>query len=151
YRGQTDPPFTVDQLLAFTRRLPRHFMEAIVAFWLTLLGRADEAQAEVDRVLPAVLAGSGPRWLGAAAMLAYAAAPTGDMTAAARLREVLLPYRGRLVVLGGANSCLGPVSYFLGLLAARLGQPGEAVDCLEEATAFAESVGALPGLVFCLE
>jgi hypothetical protein len=73
------------------------------------------------------------------------------MTAAARLREVLLPYRGRLVVLGGANSTIGPVSLFLGLLATRLGQPGEAVGCLEEAVVFTESVGALPDLVLCLE
>ena len=64
---------------------------------------------------------------------------------------MLLPYRGRLVVLGGANSCLGPVSFFLGLLATRLGQLDEAVGRLEEATAFTESTGALPGQVLCLE
>jgi hypothetical protein len=54
-------------------------------------------------------------------------------------------------VLGGANSCMGPVSFFLGLLAARLGLLDEAVGCLEEATAFAESAGALPGQVLSLE
>ena len=151
YRGPAEAPFTADQLVALTRRLPGHFMEATVAAWLLRLGRADDAQAEMDRVLPAVLAGSGPRWLGAAAMLAFVAAQTGDLAAAARLREALLPYRGRLVVLGGANSTMGPVSSFLGLLATRLGLSDEAVGCLEEATAFAESVGALPDLALCLE
>jgi hypothetical protein len=143
--------FTGDQAAALTRRLPGHFMEATAAAWLALLGRDDEARAEMDRVLPAVLAGSGPRWLGSAALLAFVAVQVGDISAAARLREVLLPYRGRLVVLGGANSTMSPVSTFLGLLATRLGQPGEAVEYLEEAAAFAESVGALPDLVLCLE
>ena len=151
YQGPAAAPFTVDQLLALARRLPGHFMEANAAAWLVMLGREDEAQAEMDRVLPAVLAGSGPRWLGAAAMLAFVAAQTGDMSAATRLREVLLPYQGRLVVLGGANSCQGPVSFFLGLLATRLGLPDQAVGCLEEAIAFAERAGALPGLILCLE
>lgn len=151
YRGPAAAPSAVDQLLALARRLPGHFMEANAAAWLVMLGREDEAQAEMDRVLPAALAGSGPRWLGAAAMLALVAAQTGDVSAAAQLREALLPYRGLLVVLGGANSCMGPVSFFLGLLAARLGLLDEAVGCLEEATAFAESAGTLPGQVLSLE
>jgi hypothetical protein len=151
YQGTTPAPFTVDQLLALARRLPGHFMEANAAAWLVMLGRGDLAQAEMDRVLPAVLAGSGPRWLGAAAMLTFVAARTGDVSAATQLRETLLPYRGQLVVLGGANSCLGPVSFFLGLLAARIGLPDQAVSCLEEATAFTEKIGALPGQILCLE
>ena len=121
YQGPAAAPFTVDQLLALARRLPGHFMEANAAAWLMMLGQEDKAQAEMDRVLPAVLAGSGPRWLGAAAMLAFVAAQTSDVVAAAQLREMLLPYRGQLVVMGGANSCMGPVSFFLGLLASRLG------------------------------
>ena len=151
YQGPAAAPFTVDELLALARRLPGHFMEANAAAWLVMLGQGDKAQAEMGRVLPTVLAGSGPRWLGAAAMLAFVAAQTGDISAAAQLREVLLPYRGQLVVVGGANSCMGPVSYFLGLLAIRLGLADQAVDCLEEATAVAERAGALPGLVLCLE
>ena len=151
YRGPAAAPIPMDQLAALARRLPGHFMEANAAVALMMLGRVDEAQAELDRVLPAVLAGSGPRWLGAAAMLAFTAAHTGDTAAAARLRDVLLPYQGQLVVLGGANSCLGPVSFFLGLLAARLGLLDEAASCLDEATAVAEDNGALPGLVLCLE
>jgi hypothetical protein len=93
YRGPAAAPSAVDQLLALARRLPGHFMEANAAAWLVMLGREDEAQAEMDRVLPAVLAGSGSRWLGAAAMLALVAAQTGDVSAAAQLREALLPYR----------------------------------------------------------
>jgi tetratricopeptide (TPR) repeat protein len=151
YRGPAAAAPFVDQLRALPRRLPGHYLEATTAAWLVLLGRTDEAQAEADRILPAVLAGSGPRQLGAAAMLAFVAVLTGDVAAAAQLREALLPYQRRLVVFGGAASCMGPVSLFLGLMATRLGLLDEAVRCLEEAAAFAEKAGALPVHVLCLE
>jgi hypothetical protein len=151
YRGPAAAARAADQLWPLARRLPGHFMEASIAAWLALTGRADDAQAELDRVLPAVLAGSGPRQLGSAAALAFAAVHTGDLSAAAQLREALLPYRGRLAVFGGAAMCLGPVSLFLGLLATQLGLLEEAVRSLEEATAFAEQAGALPCQALCLE
>jgi hypothetical protein len=151
YQGPAAAPFSVDDLLSLARRLPGHFMEANVAAWLMLTGRTQDAQAEMDRVLPTVLAGSGPRQVGAAAALAYVAVQADDAAAAAQLREALLPYRGRLAVFGGANTCVGPVSFFLGLLATRLGLLNEAVSCLQDATAFAETAGALPGQVLSLQ
>jgi tetratricopeptide (TPR) repeat protein len=151
YRGPAAAPFTVDDLLRVTRRLPGHLMEASNAAWLWLTGRTQEAHAEMDRVLPAVLAGSGPRQLGAAALLSYVAAQAGDASVAAQLREALLPYRGRLAVFGGANTCMGPVSFYLGLLATRLGLLDEAVNCLDEAIALGEKAGALPGLALGLQ
>ena len=151
YQGPAAAPFTVDALLGMARRLPGHLMEANVAAWLVLTGRTQEAQAELDRALPAVLTGSGPRQVGAAALLSYVAALAGDAAAATQLREALLPYRGRLVVFGGANTCMGPASFFLGLLATRLGLLDEAVNCLQDATAFTETAGALPGLVLSLQ
>jgi tetratricopeptide (TPR) repeat protein len=150
YRGPPAAPFTVNDLLGVARRLPGHLMEATNAAWLWLIGRTQEAQAEMDRVLPAVLAGSGPRHVGAAALLSYVAALAGD-AAAAQLREALLPYRGRLAVFGGANTCMGPVSFFLGLLATRLGLLEEAVSCLDEAATLGEKTGALPGLALSLQ
>lgn len=141
----------VDQMRTLARRLPGHFIEATLAAWLALTGRTEDAQAEMDRVLPAVLAGTGPRQLGAAATLAFVATQTGDVSASARLREALLPYQGRLAVFGGAVMCMGPVSFFLGLLATQLGLPDEAVRFLDDATAFAEKTGALPILVLCLQ
>ena len=150
YRGPAGAPVTVDQLRTLARRLPGHYIEATVAAWLALTGRAGDAQAEMARVLPAVLAGSGPRQLSATAMLAFVAAQAGDASAAAQLREALLPYRGRLVVAGGAVGCMGPVSLFLGLLATQLGLLDEAVRSLNEATSFAERAGALPVHVLCL-
>ena len=43
------------------------------------------------------------------------------------------------------------MSFFLGLLATRLGLLDEAVSCLQDATAFAETAGALPGQVLSLQ
>ena len=151
YRDPADGAPYLDQIRALARRLPGHFIEATLAAWLALAGRTDKAQAEMDRVLPAVLAGSGPRQLGSAALLAFVAARTGDVSAAARLREALLPYQGRLAVFAGAVMCMGPVSLFLGLLATQLGLLDEALGFLDEATAFAEKAGALPCLVLCLQ
>jgi tetratricopeptide (TPR) repeat protein len=150
YRGAQAAAEMLDELQALPRRLPGHFMEASIAVLLALMGRTEEAQTEMDRILPAVLAGSGPRQLGSAAGLAFVAAQSGDVAAAAQLREALLPYRGRLALFGGAGMCIGPVSMFLGLLASQLGLLDEAVQSLQEAVVFAEQSGALPCLALSL-
>jgi hypothetical protein len=78
-----------------------------------------------------------------------AAAETFDRMARrfpGHLYEALLPYRGRLVVLGGANAVNGPASHYLGLLAARLGRPDDAVAHFEDAIGLAERIGARPAL-----
>ena len=93
-----------------------------------------------------MLAGSGPRWLGAAADLAVVAVGTGNTPAAARLYPALAGYRGRLVVWAGANTVTGPVSHHLGILAAHLGRLDDAVELLTEAAVWEEETGALPFL-----
>ena len=156
-RGQVaaerDPsawPAAVEMFQAYARRRPGHFYETTAAQILVGLGREDEAAAELQRLLPGVLAGSGPRWLGAAADLAAVAAATGDPPVAAALDEALRPYDGRLVVWGGAVAVAGPVAHYLGLLATRLGRPDDAVRHLQAAVALQEQVGALPGLAHSL-
>lgn len=136
----------VDELRALARRLPGHFYEATVARVLVESGRDTEAALELARLLPAVLAGSGPRWLGAVADLAVVAARCEVPDAATALYEALLPYQGRLVVWGGANTVTGPVDYYLGRLAACVGRAEDAVRHLDEAIARAERIGALPWL-----
>jgi hypothetical protein len=140
----------VAELRAFARRVPGHFHDATVARVLLAAGRTAEADLELQRALPAVLAGSGPRWLGAAADLATVAAGTGNAGAAASLYDALAGYRGRLVVWAGANSVTGPVTHYLGILAARLGRLDEAVTQLEAAAATAQDIGALPLLAWTL-
>ncbi|AGL17229.1 ATP-binding protein [Actinoplanes sp. N902-109] len=136
----------VATLQQMARRLPGHFYEATAARLLVEAGRDAEAVLELDRLLPAVLAGSGPRWLGAVADLAFVAARGGDAEAVRMLYDALTPYRGRLVVWGGANMITGPVDDLLGRLAARLGRSAEALGHLDRAVAQEERLGALPWL-----
>ncbi|HJP79980.1 MAG TPA: ATP-binding protein [Pseudonocardiaceae bacterium] len=136
-------PANVAALRAWARKLPGHFIGADLAMLHTELGQYAEAAAELERVLPDVLAGSGPRWLGAIGHLAFTAARIGHPSAA-RIYDALLPYRGRLILLAGANSTWGPASLRLGQLAARLGRTDEAIAHFTESLEFAESMGALP-------
>ncbi|WP_203715390.1 ATP-binding protein [Asanoa siamensis] len=140
----------VEPLRELARRLPGSFFEATAARTLAESGQDGEAALELARVLPAVLAGSGPRWLGAVADLAFVAARGGDPTAARTLYDALSPYRGRLVVWGRANMITGPVDDYLGRLAARLGRPDDAVDHLSRAVDLAERTGTLPWLAYTL-
>jgi tetratricopeptide (TPR) repeat protein len=136
----------VDLLLDSARHQPGHLFEATAAGVLAALGRIPEAAAELQRALPQVLGGSGPRWLVAAASLAVAASAAGDREAAETLHAALVPYRGRLVIQGGANAVLFPVSFCLGLLTAALGRWDEAITLFSEAASLAGEVGALPAV-----
>jgi tetratricopeptide (TPR) repeat protein len=139
-----------DMILAAARQRPGHLFEANAARVLLTLGRVDEAAAELQRVLPHALASSGPRWLSAMANLAVVAAAADDTEATARIYQALLPYRGRLVLWGGAAGTSSPVSHHLGSLAATLGRHADAAAHFEEAIAFAERTGALPFLAHSL-
>ncbi|MFI6761121.1 AAA family ATPase [Micromonospora sp. NPDC050417] len=139
-----------DDLQILARRLPGHFFEATAARALAESGRDVEAALELERVLPAVLSGSGPRWVGALADLAVVAARLGEPATAQALYEALLPYRGRLVVWGGANTITGPVDDYLGQLATRLGRPDQALSHLDDAVALERRIGALPWLAATL-
>ena len=135
-----------DAMLAVARTRPGHFYEATAATVLAVFGQTHEATAESQRVLPDVLAGSGPRWLGSVCGLALVAAAAHDHEAATRLYRVLAPYRGLLVVQGGAAFVLGPADHYLGLLAAEAGHWDEAVELQTEAAAMCARIGALPAL-----
>jgi hypothetical protein len=141
----------VHDLLRAAQHDPGHFHEATAAHVLAGIGRMSEAGLELESVLPRVLSGSGPRWVGAMANLAFAAAATGNLPAAGRIRERLLPFRGRLVTYGGAVVPMEPVSHYLGLLSTALGEMDDAVTFLSEAVAMEEGVGALPFLANSLE
>ena len=141
----------VEHMLRIARQSPGHFHDASAAMILAWAGRHTEAGVELERALPRVLAGSGPRWLGAMAGLAYVAAAAGDTCAAARIYDALEPYRGRLVVFGGAVMTMEPVCHYLGLLAMTLGRPGQAAACLTEAISLEEEIGALPYLAYSLD
>ncbi|MDX2649949.1 ATP-binding protein [Streptomyces sp. PA03-1a] len=147
-RGGTETPVEPWQRMA--RRLPGHFFEATAARAMLGSGREVEAGLELERLLPSVLEGTGPRWIGALADLAVVASRTGSPAAAAALYDALLPYQGRLVVWGGANTVTGPVDDYLGRLAARLDRPDAALGHLDAAAELSRRTGALPWLAHIL-
>lgn len=113
-RDSTQIAPAIRALTEAARLRPGHFFEATLARVFLEDEQPDAARAEMERVLPQVLAGSGPRWLGAASDLAVVCARTGDVRRATDLYSALLPYAGRMVVWGAANTVLGPVDQFLG-------------------------------------
>lgn len=139
-----------DLIQAGARQRPGHLFEATLTRLLAYAGRYDEAASELERVLPRALANSGPRWLGVMSDLTFAAAAVGASAASAQIYEALVPYRGRLVLQGGAASAWGPVPHYLGLLAATMGRNADAVSHFEEAIEFEERIGALPYLAHSL-
>jgi hypothetical protein len=148
--SRTEWAFAADELTEFSRRVPGQYFDATAAQLLTVLGRENEASVILQRLLPHVLDGSGPRWLCAMTSLAVVAAATRNGAAAASLYTALVPYRGRLVVAGGANTAWGPVSHYLALLATQLGNLDIAVRELEVAIGWEEQAGALPFLAHSL-
>ncbi|MFI2380233.1 AAA family ATPase [Streptomyces sp. NPDC018964] len=131
---------------ALDRRLPGHFFSATAARSLAETGRLVEAELELERLLPSVLVGSGPRWLGAVADLAVVASRSRALDSARKLHAALVPYRGRLVVWGGANTVAGPVDHYLGLLSAQLGDLDQALSDFDAAEAWENRTGTLPWL-----
>jgi tetratricopeptide (TPR) repeat protein len=140
----------VEVLRTLARRLPGHFFEVTAARAMAESGQVTEAVLEVDRLLASVLAGAGPRWIGAVADLALVASLGARPAAVQALYEALLPYAGRLVVWGGANTITGPVDDYLGRLAARLGRTDQAQAHFDRAIAQEERLGALPWLAATL-
>jgi AAA ATPase domain len=145
-RGQVPAQADADAIFAAARESPGHLHEATGALVLALRGDLAGARSELDRTLPAAWHESGPRWLAAVLDLAEVAVLVEDRAAAARLYETLRPYDGRLAVLGGANTCRGPVAHGLGVLALLLGDTDASIGHLRDAAALAERIGALPFL-----
>jgi DNA-binding SARP family transcriptional activator len=85
-------------------------------------------------------------WLAAMSFLALSCAELADSAMAGALFEQLEPYRNRFVVVGKVAACLGPVSQFLGVLAAARGDRDAAVTLLEQAAESSGAVGSEPWL-----
>jgi DNA-binding CsgD family transcriptional regulator len=120
---------------------------ACLAATLTEAGRADQAQAEVERLTAGDLAAL-PRdfsWSLSLAMLALACHDLGDTEHGARVRELLEPYGDRNIVTGRVGAlCMGPAAYYLGLLDLTLGRPQQAVRRFQHAAALAGRLQAPP-------
>jgi tetratricopeptide (TPR) repeat protein len=85
-------------------------------------------------------------WLSSVVGLAEACAFLGDQARAATLLAMLEPYAGRNVVIGPAIASFGPVSRFLGLLAATIRRWEAAVAYFEDALRLCRRLDSPPFL-----
>src|SRR5438094_784760 len=118
-------------------------------FWWSETGRMAEARRDLR-----ALAKDGfplPRdggWLVYTSLLAAVAAELNDRASAARLYDLLLPYAGRLGIVGAGLACWGSISCYLGLLASALGRVADATRHFEDAAEVHERIGARPFLAW---
>jgi tetratricopeptide (TPR) repeat protein len=123
-------------------RLPGQYFEADAAYVLLILGRRDDARAELARAMPSLLTSYGHRWHFAASNAAFVAAAVGSERDCDRLYAALLPHQGTFVVLG--SLFWGSMKHRLGALALRLGRVRDAVTHLRAAVRELDDVAALP-------
>jgi hypothetical protein len=109
------------------------------------IGELGEAHAALEAVMSAGLDSLrlDVGWLSNMAFLAEACRACGTAAEAARLYELLLPYQGRNVV-AGPLYYMGPIDYYLGILAAATERPVQAAKHLAVALEAARAAGALP-------
>src|SRR5262249_22152007 len=112
------------------------------------LGKREKARAELERVASNDFKDfrRNVLWLMSIAFAAEISSTVGDARRAKVLYELLLPYSGRNVVPGYAPVCWGPVSRYLGLLAATLERWEEAARHFEDALTMNARMGARPWL-----
>ena len=116
---------------------------AALALMLLEGGRREEARAELEAIDVAAL----PRdanWLIAVTLLAEVAGSLPDPERAAVLYDALLPYAGRVVVVGRAATCNGAAARLLGLLAAATRDWDAAERHYEDALATHERMESRP-------
>jgi tetratricopeptide (TPR) repeat protein len=119
----------------------------VLANMLAELGSTAQARTELD-ALAADGFGRLPfdeEWDVSLCLLAETAARLGDGARAARLYELLLPYADRVAV-SYPEISMGPVSSFLGILAATCGDYDDAARHFEDALSLSERIGARPWL-----
>jgi DNA-binding SARP family transcriptional activator len=119
----------------------------VLANMLAERGLGAEARAEMEALAADGFSGIpfDEEWEVSLCFLAETAARLGDTEQASRLYELLRPYAER-VAISYPEISLGPVSRFLGILAATTGDYGEAARLFEDALAMNVRIGARPWL-----
>jgi DNA-binding winged helix-turn-helix (wHTH) protein/tetratricopeptide (TPR) repeat protein len=110
------------------------------------MGRHEDARRTIDALAADDFAAVPRHFLGLPALvgLGELCAALGDAPRAARLHELLQPYRPRTVVVGAGVLCVGSLDLFLGRLAATAGRREAAARHLETALETNRRLGARP-------
>jgi class 3 adenylate cyclase len=118
-----------------------------MALTMCEIGLVEEARAQFDELAAGDFAcmRRDVAWFPAMIALVEVCAALGNAHRAAVLYRLLAPYGRRNVVVGTpAAFCWGPASYYLGRLAATMGERDDAAAHLEDALARSEAMGARP-------
>jgi len=144
-QGRPSDADAVRQVAEASSMIPSY--RCLLAWTLVADGRRSEATDEFER-----FAADGfirppfdSNWLFGMAALAETCVSIGDGARAGVLHELLLPFADRMVVLealGGGGGFLGPVAHFLGILAATMGDVGEAERRLRDSIEANDRFGA---------
>ena len=121
------------------------FHRSALALLLVVLDRRDEGRAVLEELARDEFAALYPdnEWLLGMALAAEAAALLGAREASAMLYAQLLPHAGRHAI-GHTEGSVGAVDRYLGLLAAAIDRPDDAIRHLEDAVHINERMGARP-------
>jgi eukaryotic-like serine/threonine-protein kinase len=141
------------EMQATVERLAARYPEATrwaaaLAYLHTALGRRDDAAATFEPLAARGFAAveRDNQWLIAMTDLAETCAFLGDTRRAAELRDLLLPYAGRNVVIVEGWACLGAADRSLGLLATTMGLWEDAETDFDAALELNARLGARPWL-----
>jgi hypothetical protein len=112
------------------------------------LGREQEARTEFEHFAQHDFTNltRNSLWVGSIAYLTEVCAFLGDAHRAATLYQLLLPYAGRTVVVGGGVVCYGAASRYLSILATIMQRWEEAEWHFHDALAMNARMGARPWL-----
>jgi DNA-binding CsgD family transcriptional regulator len=108
------------------------------------IGQLDDARMLFERLAAddfAAVARDG-RWYFCMAYLSEVCAALGDAVRASTLYQMLQPYTGRNLILGGGLVCCGSADRYLGLLSATMSRWTEAIRHFESALAMNLKIGA---------
>jgi tetratricopeptide (TPR) repeat protein len=122
------------------------FERCLIAMIYCEMGRDDDARSELARIAQGRF-GEIPVnifWLGVTALLAEISAHLGETERCRDLYHQLMPFSGRLANSGTGVISIGPVSYFLGILATALGNLDDAEQHLHQAIELSERINAAP-------
>jgi class 3 adenylate cyclase/tetratricopeptide (TPR) repeat protein len=121
-----------------------------LAFFLKELDNREEAAVEFEQLATHDFDDL-PRdalWLVATTIAVETCCYLRDLPRAQMLYDMLLPYAGRLVVVGSGLNCYGSVSRYLGMAASVLGRAEDATRHFEEAIESDTRAGATPWIAF---
>lgn len=118
-------------------------INGVIAFMEVLDGRLDEARVRFDRL--SAIDFAVPKdigWMASMCAMVWACEAVGTPDEARKIYDLMAPYRGQMIFIGGVTTMLGSTELYLGILACQFGDFALAVEHFAAAEAADSSFGA---------